>query len=56
MDNQTKTVNALKKEGFTVDARTGGAVRVSRGADKRIVQYDGTQKRGWPEFVKKARR
>lgn len=42
---QTKTVEALRAEGFIVSARNKEIVRLVRGADKRIVMADGKQKR-----------
>lgn len=42
---QTKTVESLRAEGFIVSALNKEIVRLVRGADKRIVMADGTQKR-----------
>lgn len=42
---QYKTVEALKAEGFTISAEGKDVVRLARGADKRIVMADGSQKR-----------
>lgn len=42
---QSKTVEALKAEGFTISAKGKEIVRLARGADKRIVMADGSQKR-----------
>lgn len=42
---QTKTVESLRAEGFIVSALNKEIVRLVRGADKRIVLADGTQKR-----------
>lgn len=42
---QTKTVESLRAEGFIVSALNKEIVRLARGADKRIVMADGTQKR-----------
>ena len=42
---QTKTVESLRTEGFIVSALNKEIVRLVRGADKRIVMADGTQKR-----------
>lgn len=44
---QTKTVEALKAEGFEISAKGKEIVRLARGADKRIVMADGTTKRAY---------
>jgi hypothetical protein len=42
---QTQTVQQLRDEGFLVSSKNNEIVRLTRGADKRIVMADGTQKR-----------
>jgi len=42
---QTQTVQQLRDEGFLVSAKSNEIVRMTKGADKRIVMVDGTQKR-----------
>jgi hypothetical protein len=44
---QHKAVEALKAEGFAVIVEGGDVVRVTRGADRRVIMADGTQKRGY---------
>lgn len=42
---QANTVNQLKADGFVVSTKSAEIVRMTKGADKRIVMADGTQKR-----------
>lgn len=42
---QKQTVNALKSEGFQVVETNRDIVRLTKGADARLVRRDGTQKR-----------
>jgi ribosomal protein L32 len=44
--NQRRTVDQLKSEGFEVIASSKEIVRLTRGADRRVVMADGSQKRG----------
>lgn len=44
---QQKTVDTLAAEGFQVVVEGREVVRVIRGADRRVVMADGTQKRGY---------
>lgn len=41
-----RTVNQLKLEGFQVIASAREIVRLTRGADRRVVMADGSQRRG----------
>lgn len=41
-----RTVNQLKMEGFQVIASAKEIVRLTRGADRRVVMSDGSQRRG----------
>lgn len=41
-----RTVNKLKLEGFQVIASSKEIVRMTRGADRRVVMADGSQRRG----------
>lgn len=41
-----RTVNQLKMEGFQVIASAKEIVRLTRGADRRVVMADGSQRRG----------
>ncbi|MEE1883376.1 hypothetical protein V0R55_24740 [Pseudomonas soli] len=43
---QRNTVQQLLSQGFRVVEEAGGVVRVTRNGDNRVVQGDGTQKRG----------
>jgi predicted NAD/FAD-binding protein len=43
---QRNTVQQLVAQGFRVVEEAGGVVRVTRNGDNRVVQGDGTQKRG----------
>lgn len=43
---QRVIVSQLKAEGYAVDEEENTVVRMKRGNDVRIVQMDGTQKRG----------
>lgn len=43
---QQKTVDNLVAEGFEVIVDAGEIVRLTRGADRRVVMADGKQKRG----------
>jgi hypothetical protein len=52
---QSKTVEALKTEGFTISAKGKEIVRLTRGADKRIVMADGTTKRAYHTHYQEAR-
>lgn len=51
---QAKTVEALKAEGFEISAKGKEIVRLTRGADKRIVMADGTQKRAYHTHYQEA--
>lgn len=42
---QTQKVQQLRDEGFLVSSKNNEIVRLTRGADKRVVMADGTQKR-----------
>jgi hypothetical protein len=42
---QTQTVNTLKSEGFQVVEINRDIVRLTKGADARLVRRDGSQKR-----------
>lgn len=42
---QSRAVEQLKADGFVVSAKSAEIVRMTKGADKRIVMADGTQKR-----------
>lgn len=42
---QRAIVDGLSKQGFTVTYR-GDVVRMNRGADRRVIRADGSQKRG----------
>ena len=44
---QQQTVNHLIADGFHIVLQAKDIVRLTKGADKRVVQADGTQKRGW---------
>jgi hypothetical protein len=48
---QKSAVNGLKAQGFTVVETSAGAVRLTKGADARVVLPDGTQKRGQHQVV-----
>jgi len=48
---QKVTVNALKADGFTVVEVCRDIVRLSKGADSRLVREDGTQVRGQHKVV-----
>lgn len=50
-----KTVEALRAEGFTISAEGKDVVRLARGADKRIVMADGSQKRAHHTHYQEAR-
>lgn len=52
---QLKTVEALRAEGFTISAEGKDVVRLARGADKRIVMADGSQKRAHHTHYQEAR-
>lgn len=43
---QQQTVSSLRAEGFTVIAKAREIVRLTKGADKRVVMQDGSQRRG----------
>jgi len=43
---QQKTVNARQAEGFKVVAKDRDVIRLTNGADKRVVFPDGSEKRG----------
>lgn len=43
---QRVIVSQLKADGFAVDQEENTVVRMKRGNDVRLVQMDGTQKRG----------
>lgn len=43
---QTAIVEPLRRAGFTVIVESDEIVRVTRGADKRVIFKDGSQKRG----------
>lgn len=51
---QRKTVNELKSEGFEFILSTSEIVRMTRGADRRVVMADGSQKRGYHVEFKRA--
>lgn len=44
--NQRKTVNDLVADGFRVVLAAKEIVRVTKGADRRVVMQDGSQRRG----------
>lgn len=52
---QSKTVEQLKADGFLVSAKSSEIVRMTKGADKRIVMADGTQKRANHTHYQEAR-
>lgn len=43
---QTAIVEPLRRAGFSVIVEADEVVRVTRGADKRVIFKDGSQKRG----------
>lgn len=43
---QQKTVNARQAQGFKVVAKDRDVIRLTNGADKRVVFPDGSEKRG----------
>lgn len=43
---QRLAVQQLQAQGFRVVEEAGGVVRVTRNGDNRVIQGDGTQKRG----------
>jgi len=43
---QEKAVSEMRRLGFEVIVDAGEVVRVTRGADRRVVMPDGSQKRG----------
>lgn len=43
---QTATVEPLRRAGFAIVVEADEIVRVTRGADKRVIFKDGSQKRG----------
>ena len=43
---QEKAVSEMRRLGFEVIVDAGEVVRITKGADKRVVMPDGTQKRG----------
>lgn len=43
---QEKAVAEMRRLGFEVIVDAGEVVRITKGADKRVVMPDGTQKRG----------
>lgn len=53
---QKQTVDALVADGFAVVVEGKDIVRVTKGADRRVVMADGSQKRGYHvEFSKEGR-
>lgn len=52
---QAKTVESLQSEGFTISAKGKEIVRLTRGADKRIVMADGSTKRAYHIHYQEAR-
>lgn len=52
---QAKTVEQLKADGFVVSTKSAEIVRMTKGADKRIVMADGTQKRANHTHYQEAR-
>jgi hypothetical protein len=52
--NQTQTVEALRAEGFVVSSKNHEIVRLTKGADKRIVMPDGSQKRAYHTHYQEA--
>lgn len=51
---QKQTVDALVADGFAVIVESKEIVRVTRGADRRVVMADGSQKRGYHVEFKRA--
>lgn len=51
--SQRQTVNAHKAEGFEFILSTPEIVRMTRGADARVVMADGSQKRGYHVDMRK---
>lgn len=53
---QKQTVDALVADGFAVVVEGKDIVRMTKGADRRVVMADGSQKRGYHvEFSKEGR-
>lgn len=50
---QDQVVTKLVAAGFEVIARSSDIVRLTKGADRRVVMPDGTQKRGHHEDFRK---
>lgn len=44
---QEKAVAEMRRLGFEVVVDAGEVVRITKGADKRVIMPDGTQKRGY---------
>lgn len=54
--SQQRTVDNLKLEGFEVIASSKEIVRLTRGADRRVVMADGSQRRGHHVDMRGSRR
>lgn len=52
---QRNTVNQLQAEGFGIALEAKEIVRMTKGADKRVVMQDGSQKRAHHVAQKEAR-
>lgn len=50
--DQQKTIDSLKSEGFEFNRNYHDMVLMSRGADNRLVRQDGSQRRAQPHFSK----
>lgn len=53
---QRKTVTDLQAEGFQIVLQAKDIVRMTKGADKRLVRADGSQRRGNHNEIKKGAR
>lgn len=52
---QARMVEQLRADGFVVSTKSAEIVRMTKGADKRIVMADGTQKRANHTHYQEAR-
>lgn len=53
---QRSTVQTLQAEGFQVIVQAKEIVRLTKGADRRVVMQDGSQRRGNHNEIKKGAR
>ncbi|MCO7595036.1 MULTISPECIES: hypothetical protein [Pseudomonas] len=51
---QRQAVDALRADGFAVVVESKEIVRMTKGADRRVVMADGSQKRGYHVEFKRA--